>query len=76
MEQYKKLIDEFNQLVSRFNKAEMWFNANADKVTERHIQELQHIIKESSIRMKMIETYRGTPLTPEETTNGITNYEI
>lgn len=76
MEQYKILVDEFNHFINRFNNAEKWFNANGDKVTEKHIQELHYIIKESSIRMNMIETYRGYEVSPEESRAGIKTYNI
>lgn len=76
MEQYKILVDEFNHFISRFNNAENWFNANGEKVTAKHIQELNYIIKEASIRMKMIETYRGYKVSPEESAKGIKTYNI
>lgn len=76
MEQYKTLVNEFNHFVGRFNNAERWFNSNPEKVTEKHIQELQYIIREASERQNIIETYRGYSLTQEETLKGIATYEI
>ena len=76
MGQYKTLVEEFNYFVGRFNNAERWFNANTEKVTEKHIQELQYIIREASLRQTMIETYRGYKLTQEESLEGIKKFEI
>ena len=67
----KRLILDFNTLVTRLNKAEEYFKKCTDKQYENSLKLYTSLLRRSSEFANRIELELGRPLTNHESLNGI-----
>lgn len=69
----KRLILDFNTVVARLNKAEIFFNDNkvADIKKDNAVELYTDLLRQASSFANKIETFLGRPLTSYESLHGI-----